>query len=88
MERIAMKARKALTPDQVKQQFRARGLTLTQWAADHGYAREAVYRVLNGKDKAHFGRAHEIAVALGMKVLVVESTDSAAVSNLQDRRCA
>ena len=83
-----MKPRKALTPDQVKQQFRARGLTLTQWAADRGYNREAVYRVLNGKDKAHFGRAHEIAVALGLKVPDEEPNTTAQGSNTQTRAAA
>lgn len=56
-----------MTSDQVKTRLRRQGITITQWAADHGYPRGAVYRVLNGIDKAHFGRAHEIAVKLGMK---------------------
>lgn len=56
-----------LTPNQVKQRFRAAGMTVTQWAEDHGYTRNAVYRVLNGFDKANYGKAHEIAVALGIK---------------------
>lgn len=58
---------KLLTGDQVKARFRAAGKTVTQWAEEHGYTRGAVYRVLNGFDKAHYGKAHEIAVALGMK---------------------
>ncbi|MEI1048808.1 hypothetical protein VUS55_31510, partial [Pseudomonas aeruginosa] len=49
----AMATQKALTPDQVKQRFRQRGITITQWAAEHGYKRNAVYRVLNGFDKAN-----------------------------------
>jgi len=56
------------TPDQVKQAFRAKGVTFTQWAKDNGYTRHAVYRVLNGFDKAHYGKAHEIAVKLGLKL--------------------
>ncbi|MBN0252676.1 DNA-binding protein, partial [Pseudomonas aeruginosa] len=47
--------------------FRQRGITITQWAAEHGYKRNAVYRVLNGFDKANYGQAHDIAVALGLK---------------------
>lgn len=58
---------KLLTPDQIKQQFRQRGLTITKWAEEQGYKRNAVYRVLNGFDKANYGQAHDIAVALGMK---------------------
>ena len=56
-----------MTPQQVKQQLQAQGKTLTQWAAENGYQRSAVYRVMGGFDKAHYGRAHEIAVKLGLK---------------------
>lgn len=56
-----------MTSDQVKSRLRRQGKTITQWAAENGYPRAAVYRVLNGIDKAHFGRAHDIAVKLGLK---------------------
>lgn len=56
-----------MTADKIKAQLRAQGKTLTQWSEEHGYPRSAVYRVLNGVDKAHYGRAHEIAVKLGLK---------------------
>lgn len=59
---------KLLTPEQVKQRFRQRGLTVTKWAEEQGFNRNAVYRVLNGFDKANYGKAHDIAVALGMKL--------------------
>lgn len=58
---------KALTPEQVKQRLQQRGITITQWADEHGYTRNAVYRVLNGVDKAKYGNAHDIAVKLGLK---------------------
>lgn len=56
-----------MTPEKVKQQFHQRGITFTEWAATHGYARGEVYRVLNGQAKAKYGKAHEIAVKLGLK---------------------
>lgn len=56
-----------MTPAQVKARFRQEGKTIAQWAEENGYKRGSVYRVLNGFDKAHYGRAHEIAVKLGMK---------------------
>jgi gp16 family phage-associated protein len=56
-----------MTPDQVKARLREQGKTITEWAKEHGYPREAVYRVLNGVEKAAFGRAHNIAVDLGLK---------------------
>jgi gp16 family phage-associated protein len=62
-----MRAKNTLAPEQFKQALHAKGITITQWAKDHGYRREEVYRVLNGQSKALYGRAHEIAVALGLK---------------------
>lgn len=53
--------------DKVKQRFRQRGETITHWAQEHGYTRNEVYRVLNGQAKAHYGKAHDIAVKLGLK---------------------
>lgn len=62
-----MATQKSLTPEQIKQRFKQRGMTVTKWAEDNGFKRNAVYRVLNGFDKANYGQAHDIAVALGMK---------------------
>jgi gp16 family phage-associated protein len=56
-----------ITPEQLKADFAARGETYVQWAKDHGYPDWAVYRVINGMNKARRGRAHEIAVKLGLK---------------------
>lgn len=56
-----------MTPAQVKAKFRREGKTFTQFANEHGYTRNAVYRVLNGFDKGNYGKAHEIAVKLGLK---------------------
>jgi gp16 family phage-associated protein len=58
---------KTLTPDQVKANFRARGVTISDWARLHGYKPRCVYLVLNGQHKGHWGEAHEIAVKLGIK---------------------
>lgn len=57
-----------MTPEQVKAMFRQQGKTFTQWAKENGYSRNAVYRVLNGFDKATYGKSHEIAVKLGLKL--------------------
>ncbi|MBI1175672.1 MAG: DNA-binding protein [Sideroxydans sp.] len=56
-----------MSSDQVKRRFRQQGITVTQWARDNGYTRNEVYRVLNGQAKAYYGKAHEIAVKLGLK---------------------
>ncbi|MDC8012259.1 DNA-binding protein [Tahibacter soli] len=67
-----------LTPAQIKQRLRTQGITITQWAQDRGYARRDVYRVLNGQLKANFGRAHQIAVDLGLKQSDASSKGSTA----------
>ena len=55
------------TPEQVKQEFRAEGKTFSQFAREKNVHVNEVYKVLNGQYKAHYGQAHEIAVALGLK---------------------
>jgi gp16 family phage-associated protein len=56
-----------MTSTEIKSAFRARGETFSAWARKNGYTPHQVIRVLNGFDKAHYGKAHEIAVKLGMK---------------------
>lgn len=56
-----------MTPEQIKSKFRREGKTFTEWAAEHGYPRNEVYKVLNGLCKARWGKGHEIAVRLGLK---------------------
>lgn len=60
--------KKPLTPEQVKEKFRKQGTTTKQWALENGYDPNRVYRVLNGFDKALYGKGHEIAVKLGLKM--------------------
>lgn len=56
-----------MSPEKLKKQFRQSGKTFTEWAKEHGYARNDVYRVLNGQLKGNYGKGHEIAVKLGLK---------------------
>ena len=58
---------KTKTPQQVKDDFRAKGVKLKDWAKENNYPVAEVYKVLNGERKGHYGRAHKIAVALGLK---------------------
>lgn len=55
------------TPDQVKKEFEATGKTISAWAAEHGFAPQEVYKVLNGQAKCKRGKGHDIAVRLGLK---------------------
>lgn len=76
---------KVYTPEQVKQRLRMQGVTITRWAAERGYTREEVYRVLNGQHKGHFGKAHDIAVALGLKPSSAQPTTAPESRNPQRR---
>lgn len=56
-----------MTAEMFKARLRAEGKPITVWAKEHDFPVLDVYRVLNGVYKAHYGRAHEIAVAAGIK---------------------
>lgn len=56
-----------MTPEQLKKKFADEGKTFTDWAKEHDYTRNEVYKVVNGFSKAKRGKGHEIAVALGLK---------------------
>lgn len=56
------------TPDQVKADFLASGITISQWARDHNFTPRDVSLVLNGQIKGRYGKGHDIAIALGLKV--------------------
>lgn len=53
--------------EQVKKEFRQRGETLASFARKHGWKPHDVYCVVGGVFKGNYGKAHQIAVALGMK---------------------
>lgn len=55
------------SPEEVKQEFAERGLSISGWAKERGYSQALVYQVLNGSRKALRGESHKIAVELGLK---------------------
>lgn len=56
-----------MTVQHFKTSLRRQGKTIRQWAEENGFPVASVYRVLNGVDKANYGRAHDIAVKAGIK---------------------
>ncbi len=62
-----------MTPQQVKEQFQAQGIPVSQWADENGFARSDVYRVLNGYTPCLRGIPHQIAVKLGIKQVPVRT---------------
>lgn len=56
------------TVEEVRHRFRASGTSVTAWAQKHGFPRQIVYSLLNGRTQGHRGSAHAAAVALGLKL--------------------
>jgi len=56
-----------MRPSEVRAQFRLRGQTIRAWAEQHSFPPGLVYAVLAGRLLGERGRAHEVAVALGIK---------------------
>lgn len=47
--------------------FESRGLSISDWAAANGFRPRDVYAALSGRTRGRRGKAHEVAVALGLK---------------------
>lgn len=58
---------KLKTREQVIEEFRLRGVTISHWARQHGVNQAMTYQVLYGRKKGMRGEAHRVAVALGLK---------------------
>lgn len=57
----------AAAREAAKARIIASGKTYDQVATDIGYPKWLINRVLNGISKAKYGKAHDCAVALGIK---------------------
>jgi len=54
--------------DKVRSLFKQAGVPISDWAKSNNYCVTKVYQVLNGALKGTRGKAHEIAVKLGLKI--------------------
>lgn len=55
------------TREEVREDFLRRGVTVAQFARDHGLKQGTVYQVLSGQKLGRRGEAHRAAVLLGIK---------------------
>jgi gp16 family phage-associated protein len=55
------------TAADARSEFHQQGLTIAQWAKQHGFSAGIVYSVLSGRRKCLRGVSHNVAVALGLK---------------------
>ena len=65
-----MNASTQLRKDQVQQvrrEFQAAGISVSEWCRQNHFSRELVNQVLSGKNKGLRGQGHKIMVALGLK---------------------
>lgn len=62
-----MKTTKLKTREQVLADFKAAGITLSEWARANGFHRMTVVDLLRGARQGLRGETHRCAVALGMK---------------------
>lgn len=60
------------TLEQVKEELRFKGWTMSKWAREHGVDEELTRRVLRGRLCGNYGESHKIAVLLGIKDGIVE----------------
>ena len=62
-----MKPRSTRTAQQVRAEFQRKGISIGNWADQHGFSRASVNQVLTGRNAASVGIGHKIAVMLGLK---------------------
>lgn len=55
------------TVDDVREEFRRRGISVSDWAKNKGVSAQLTYRILAGRAVGKRGQSHEIAVLLGLK---------------------
>lgn len=58
----------------IKADFFARGVSVADWAREHGLSPQKVYDLLNGRTAGARGEAHRAAVLLGLKEGVIEKS--------------
>lgn len=62
-----MKTQTIRTPDEVRNEFIRKGVSMASWARKHGFDKATVSQVLSGDNAATRGQGHKIAVLLGIK---------------------
>lgn len=72
------------TADEAREALKRQGVSISSWAIANGFSTTQVFEVLAGRNKATRGKAHNIAVRLGLKEGEV-CTDPA---NALERRAA
>lgn len=64
--------KKLKTVEEVREDFRIRGISISQWARQHRLSEAIVSGVLRGEKKGLRGESHRAAVLLGIKDGLIE----------------
>jgi len=62
-----MKTRNIRTPQEARDDFIRKGISMASWAKKNGFSPVTVFQVLNGTNAGTRGVGHKIAVTLGIK---------------------
>lgn len=63
------------TIEEVREEFRRRGISVSDWARRQGVSAQLTYRILAGRTLGLRGQSHEICVLLGLKPGVIGSAN-------------
>ncbi len=55
------------TPEDIKSEFKRKGISISDWAIANGFPPNLVYEVLAERRNPTRGKTHRIAVMLGLK---------------------
>ncbi|WP_342133504.1 DNA-binding protein [Hydrogenophaga sp. OTU3427] len=72
-----------LTVEDVREEFRRRGMSVSDWARRHGVSAQLTYRVLAGRTSGQRGQSHQICVLLGLKAGVIEPVNDMKLAHLE-----
>ena len=71
--------KKLKTAAEARAWFTEQGLSISEWARQHGFGRSLTRQILEGKKPCHRGQSHQIAVLLGMKQGVINRSPAEAL---------
>ncbi|WP_374259053.1 hypothetical protein [Aquabacterium sp.] len=73
------------TVEEVREEFRRRGMSVSDWARRHGVSAQLTYRILAGRTIGQRGQSHEICVLLGLKPGVIGSANDLEFAHVKGR---
>lgn len=76
---------KTRTAEEVRSEFHAKGVSITQWAIANEFNPQLVFEILAGKRKCIRGQSHAIAIKLGMKAGEICATPGLALMRPRQR---